>query len=115
MHELSIAVGILDMVEEEMRKHEGAQLDAVILRIGALSGVVKEALLSAYELAREQSAFANSQLILEDVPIAVFCLKCNAERPVHSVQDLRCTECDTPASEVLRGRELEVAALELME
>ena len=115
MHELSIAVGILDMVEEEMRKHVGAQLDAVILRLGPLSGVVNEALVSAYELARAQTPFADSRLVLEEVPIVIRCRKCEAERPVHSVQDLRCAECDTPASEVLHGRELELAALELIE
>jgi Zn finger protein HypA/HybF involved in hydrogenase expression len=47
--------------------------------------------------------------------VAVFCKKCQAERGVHSIQQFCCVECDTPApaSEILRGRELELAALEL--
>jgi hydrogenase nickel incorporation protein HypA/HybF len=115
MHELSIALSILDVVEEEMQQRNGAQIAAIHVRLGPLSGVVKEALLSAYELAREQTSLARSRLIFEDVPIAVFCTRCQAERPVHSVQQFRCAECDTPATELRSGRELEVAALELEE
>jgi len=75
--------------------------------------VVKEALLSAYELARMQTPYEEARLVFEDMPIVVFCSKCQAERPVHSMQQFCCAECDTPATEVLHGRELELAALEL--
>jgi hydrogenase nickel incorporation protein HypA/HybF len=113
MHELSIALSILDGIEEEMQRHEGRTVEAVHVRIGPLSGVVKEALTSAYELARENTPFAASQLVFEDMPIVVLCKKCGGERPAASMQHLCCAECDTPATEIVRGRELELAALEL--
>jgi hydrogenase nickel incorporation protein HypA/HybF len=115
MHELSIAMSILDVVDEEMERHAGARVEAIRVRLGPLSGVDKDALLSAFELAREQTPFAASQLVFEDVPIVVFCSTCRAERAVQSVQHFSCVECDTPASEVRQGRELELAALELEE
>lgn len=68
MHELSIAMSILDIVGEEAERRGNVQVEAIHLRIGALSGVVKEALLSAYELAAEQTPFAQARLIVEDVP-----------------------------------------------
>ena len=115
MHELSIALSILEVVEEEADRHGGAPVEAIHVRLGPLSGVVKEALLSAYGLAVERTPFEHTRLIIEDVPIVIYCSKCQAERAVHSVQWFCCAECDTPASEVLRGRELELAALELTE
>jgi len=115
MHELSIALSILDVAEEEMENHAGVRVDAIHVRLGPLSGVVKEALVSAYELAREQTPFAGARLVFEDVPIVIFCSKCQSERSVHSLQDFRCAVCDSPATDVLRGRELELAALELEE
>jgi hydrogenase nickel incorporation protein HypA/HybF len=115
MHELSIAMGILELTEEESEKRGGVRVDAIHLRLGPLSGVVKEALLSAWQLASEQTEFESSRLVIEDVPIAVFCSKCQAERPVQSIQRLCCVECDAPATEVVRGRELLVSALELAE
>jgi hydrogenase nickel incorporation protein HypA/HybF len=115
MHELSIAMSILDAAEEEVERRGSPQLEAIHLRLGPLSGVVKEALLSAYELAREATPFESTRLIIEEVPIVVFCSKCDAERPVRSMQDFSCVECATPASKVVHGRELELAALELLE
>ena len=115
MHELSIALGILEVTEEEAERHGGARVDAIHLRLGPLSGVVKDALLSAWELACEQTEFQTSRLVIEEVPITVFCARCQAERPVRSIQQFCCLECDTPATEVLRGRELLVFALELAE
>jgi len=44
MHELSIAMGIVEAATEEAQKR-GVQVSAVHLRLGALSGVVKDALL----------------------------------------------------------------------
>jgi hydrogenase nickel incorporation protein HypA/HybF len=115
MHELSIALGILEITEEEVERRGGVHVEAIHLRLGPLSGVVKEALLSAWEVASEQTEFETSRLVIEDVPIAVFCSTCQAERPVQSIQLLCCVECDTPATEVVRGRELLVSALELAE
>ena len=48
MHELSIALSLLDQVAEEAERRGGVQVHAIHLRLGPLSGVVKEALLSAY-------------------------------------------------------------------
>jgi len=115
MHELSIALGILELSEEEADRRGGVHVDAIHVRLGPLSGVVKEALLSAWQLASEQTAFEESHLVIEEVPIAIFCSKCQAERPVQSIQQFCCVECDTPATEVVRGRELLVSALELAE
>ena len=68
MHELSIAMSIVELAEEEAGAR-GVGIRAVHLRLGPLSGVVKRALLSAYELACEQTILEGSQLIIEEVPI----------------------------------------------
>jgi hydrogenase nickel incorporation protein HypA/HybF len=115
MHELSIAMSILDVAQEEAERCGGARVEAVHVKVGALSGVIPEALLSAYELARERTPLANSRLVIENVAATVYCPACRAERPVRSLQWFRCANCDAPASEVLHGRELEVTALEVVE
>ena len=47
MHELSIAMSIVEMAEEESEKRGGLTVSAVHLKLGLLSGVVKEALLAS--------------------------------------------------------------------
>jgi hydrogenase nickel incorporation protein HypA/HybF len=86
---------------------------AVHLRLGPLSGVVKEALLGAYGLASEASAVAGSRLVIEDVPVLAWCPACRADQPVVSIQNLCCRECGTPTAQVVSGRDLEVTAMEI--
>ena len=114
MHELSIAMSIVEMAEDEAERR-CARIDAVHLKLGALSGVVKEALLSCYEVACQNTPLQGSRLVVEDVPVVIFCPTCRAQRPLTSVQLFCCPECDTPASEVVQGKELEVFALEIRE
>jgi hydrogenase nickel incorporation protein HypA/HybF len=112
MHELSIAMSIVDLAQEEAEQR-GVQVNAVHLKLGVLSGVAKEALLSSYEMACGDTPLRGSRLIIEEVPAVVFCPNCKAQRPLHSVQFFGCAECGTPAPEIIQGKELEVVALEI--
>ena len=78
MHELSIAMSIVEMAEEEAEQRGGVQVSAVHLKLGALSGVVKEALLSSYEMACEDTPLKGSRLVIEEVPVVVFCPSCQS-------------------------------------
>src|SRR5262245_55064045 len=113
MHELSIAMSILDLATEEAQKQGSVRVLGIHVRLGPLSGVVKEALLSAYELARESTAFEKAQLVIEDVPVLVHCPSCKTTRAVVSLQQLCCAECGAPSPDVVSGRELEIVAMEI--
>jgi hydrogenase nickel incorporation protein HypA/HybF len=112
MHELSIALSIVDVAQEEAASR-GVKVEAVHLRLGELAGVVREALLSAYTMASERTALEGTNLLIEDVPVLVNCPTCHASRRVHSIQALCCAECGTFTSDVVQGRELLVTALEV--
>jgi hydrogenase nickel incorporation protein HypA/HybF len=112
MHELSVALGILDVVAEEAARHDG-RVVAIHLKLGPLSGVVKEALVSAYELAREGTDFAGTELAVEEVPLVARCPGCAADRQLLSPQELRCPVCGGPTPQIVSGRELDVVALEI--
>lgn len=112
MHELSIAMGIVDAALEESQRR-GVQVTAVHLRLGALSGVVKDALLFSYEVACQDTPLQGSRLIVEEVPAVVFCPQCREPRALPSVQLFQCPECGTPTMDLRRGKELELFALEV--
>jgi hydrogenase nickel incorporation protein HypA/HybF len=113
MHELSIALSILDLAAEEAERQGGGCVAAIHLRLGPLSGVVKEALRSAYDLAREGTVLEKAELVIEDVGLMAYCPACAAQRVPPSAQQLYCPVCGTPTPEIVRGRELEVIALEI--
>jgi hydrogenase nickel incorporation protein HypA/HybF len=112
MHELSIAMSIVEVAQEEATQR-GVRIHAVHLKLGALAGVAKESLLSCYEMACGETPLEGSRLVIEDVPVVVFCPACQAQRPISCIQLFCCAECGTPTAEVLQGKELEVVALEI--
>ncbi len=113
MHELSIALSIIEGVEEEIVRRHEARVVAVHLKLGPLSGVVKDALLFSYQVACEGTPLQDSRLEIEEIPIVLYCSVCRQERPAVSIQRLCCAVCDNPSADIRRGSELEVFALEL--
>lgn len=113
MHELSIALSIVEIAEEESRRRGGLRVTAVNLRLGSLAGVVKEALLSSYEMACADTSLEGSQLVVEEVPAIIYCPACDARRPVSSAEWFCCNTCGSVASEIIQGKELEVVSLEV--
>ena len=112
MHELSIALSLVDLAQEEAVRH-GGRVCALHLRVGALAGVVPEALLASYEMACLQTPLEGSRLVIEEVPVMVFCPRCQMQRPLGSIQSFCCPECGTLTPRVEQGRELELVALEI--
>jgi len=108
-------MGIVDAALDEAERRGGLRVSAVHLRLGALSGVVKDALMFSYEVACQETALQGSRLVVEDVPVAVFCPQCQARRVLHSIQSFACPECGAPTRDILQGKELEVFALEVQE
>jgi hydrogenase nickel incorporation protein HypA/HybF len=112
MHELSIAMSIVDMAQEEAESRD-VLIDAVYLELGALSGVVAEALLFSYEIACSGTRLEGSRLVIKEVPIELYCPACKAQRILPSMQCFCCPECGRPTSEIIHGKELAITALEV--
>lgn len=112
MHELSIAMSIVDMAQEEAQRRS-VHVEAVHLELGALSGVVKEALLFSYKVACNGTPLEGSRLVVKEVPIEVYCPVCNMPRILASMQWFCCPDCGAQTPKVIHGRELTITALEL--
>jgi hydrogenase nickel incorporation protein HypA/HybF len=54
---------------------------------------VKDALLFSYEVACQDTPLEGSRLLIEEVPITVFCPQCKEKRVLESVQSFSCPEC----------------------
>jgi len=113
MHELSIAYSLVATAEEAALQVGANQVDVVHLRLGQLSGVVKDALLFGYDIATEGTILAGSTLQIEEVPVVVYCAECDAERQLPNIQYFRCPTCGTPTGDIRQGKELELVSLEI--
>lgn len=111
MHELSIALSLMEQMEQEAAKHGGA-VRSVQVRIGDLSGVDCEALRFAWEIARAGTPFAKTELEIEEVPLLVRCPQCGETHEAEMFA-IACPRCVTPEQEILTGRELELRSMEM--
>jgi hydrogenase nickel incorporation protein HypA/HybF len=67
MHELSIAMSIVEMASEEAAREGAARVQAVHLKLGSLSGVARDALLFSWDLACDDTRLAGAKLAIEEV------------------------------------------------
>ena len=112
MHELSIMQGALNVALEQARKAGAIRVHEIRLRIGALSGVVPDALECAFEALAAGTLAEHARLTIEHVPARFWCAKCSREFQSDDMFS-ECPGCHTPSGELRAGREMEVASLEI--
>lgn len=112
MHELSIAVNLVEYVSEQAERAGWTSIETVYMKVGALSGVVRSALEFSFDVAAAGTVLEASALVIEDVPVVVYCPRCEAERTLPDLA-FTCPDCGTPTPDVRQGRELEITALEV--
>jgi len=113
MHELSIVHSIVETATESARNANAYRVLKVHLRLGALSGIVKDSLQFCYGFSTRDTLLEGSSLEIEDLPVVIFCPTCDEVRQLPDIQRFRCPVCDTPSGDVRQGKELEIGALEV--
>ena len=115
MHELSLALNLVEIAEAAAREADAERVEAVHLRLGVFAGVVKDALLFAYDIAVKDTLLEGSRLVIEEVPLVVYCPQCECERELPSMQSFQCPDCGTYTSDLRRGAEMELVSVEIVE
>ncbi|HVS15991.1 MAG TPA: hydrogenase maturation nickel metallochaperone HypA [Thermoanaerobaculia bacterium] len=113
MHELSIALGLVESASDEVRRRGLGPVEALHLRIGRASGVLPDALRFGWTVATEGTTLAGSRLEIVEVPAALHCSACGEEREVESAWSMRCPACGSLATRLVRGRELDLVGLDV--
>lgn len=107
MHELSIAVNILDTVEENALKHGACTVTEVELEVGELSGIEFDALDFAFQNAPVTKIFQDTVFkVLRIKPIA----RCHDCKNVFETNNYAtpCPACQSIKTELIKGNELRI-------
>jgi hydrogenase nickel incorporation protein HypA/HybF len=115
MHELSIALSLVELADGAARRAGAARVIAVQLRLGAMAGVVREALEFSFPLAAAGTALEGARLEIEELPLVIACAPCGQELRPATPGSFRCPRCGTPSAAIVQGRELELVSLVLAE
>jgi hydrogenase nickel incorporation protein HypA/HybF len=115
VHELSIVYGVVSAVTEALVNQPVKRVLEVRLNVGALSGVVEDALQFSYGIATQGTPLEGSTLVVTRLPVVIHCATCDENIELPGVQGFRCTRCDTASGDIRQGRELEIESLEIEE
>lgn len=109
MHELSIMQGVVEVCEQHCG---GRPVLAVTLEIGALSGVVPDALEFCFEVATKGTLLEGARLAIDRIAATGFCSDCNVVSEIDSYFD-SCPSCGALALSLRTGEEMRVKDLEV--
>ncbi len=119
MHELSLVTSIVETVTETVAAlpdaSRGARVKEVRLRVGALASVIPESLEFCWGIVSEGTALEGARLVVDVLPVVVYCERCAEEATLDGVQSFRCPRCGEQCGEIRQGRELEIDSIEIDE
>ncbi len=111
MHELSIAMSIVEIAEDSAKQSNVSIITEIELEVGEMSGVVYDALEFAMEEAVKDTILQGAKRKINIVEGRARCLSCSHEFHVQDVFT-PCPECASFDSEVIAGKELRVKSLQ---
>ena len=113
MHELTIATSLIELACEEAARAGASRVGAIHIRLGALCGIARS-LEFCFGPATRGTACEGSLLYIEEVALTVMCTHSHEIKKPRSLYNFRCPDCGRPTPGVVTGREMELAALELV-
>ncbi|MBI5385454.1 MAG: hydrogenase maturation nickel metallochaperone HypA [Verrucomicrobia bacterium] len=112
MHEVGIMQEAVRMAIETATAQGAGRVHGLRLRVGAMSGVVPEAMQFAFDMVCAGTIAEGAKLEIERVPATCWCGTCQAEFECADFVN-ECPRCHALSGELRRGRELNLASVEM--
>ncbi len=107
-------MSLINVAEDAARAERAERIEAIFVEIGALAGVVPEALEFAFGGAREGTMAADARLEVTYLPAIAYCASCRSEFELDNRFGIAvCPVCDSPSADLRQGREMHVSHLEV--
>ncbi|MGW2050137.1 hydrogenase maturation nickel metallochaperone HypA/HybF [Streptomyces sp. NPDC001858] len=112
MHEMSVALAVIDQVETAAAEAgDVTAVRSVRLQVGELAGVVPDSLAFCFELACAGTLLEGAELVTETVPGRARCTSCAHTWAVGMPPRLTCPACGGTQTDLLAGRELSIVGV----
>ena len=87
MHELSIALSIIDIAEQEVNRNSAKEVVEIELEIGKLSGIEPYALDFAWDMAIMNTVLEKAKRITRYIEATAVCQDCGHEFEIENIYD----------------------------
>jgi hydrogenase nickel incorporation protein HypA/HybF len=112
MHEMALAEGVLQLVEDAARRDGFGKVKTVWLEIGALASVEPEAFEFCFDVVTRGSIAQGAKLEWLRLPVQAWCLRCSQPVSVAQWHDA-CPLCGSYQVQVTGGGDMRVKELEV--
>jgi hydrogenase nickel incorporation protein HypA/HybF len=112
MHEMSLAEGVLQIVEDTARANAARQVRSVLLEIGALSHVEVQSLHFCFDAVTRGTVADGARLEVQTVSGRAWCMPCGASVPLQRLGDA-CPQCGSYQLQVTAGDGMKVKEVEV--
>jgi hydrogenase nickel incorporation protein HypA/HybF len=112
MHEMSLAEGVLQLIEDSARQQDFSKVSTVWLEIGELSGVEVEAMKFCFDAVTRDSVAQGARLEIIRLPGTGWCMACAVTVPMSEVFG-ECPHCGGHQMQVTGGTEMRLKELEV--
>jgi hydrogenase nickel incorporation protein HypA/HybF len=112
MHEMSLAEGVLQLIEDSAKTQNFSRVKTVWLEIGQLAGVEVEAMKFCFDAVVRDSIAEDAKLEIIDIPGQAWCLHCAEVVHVTALYDA-CPRCGSHQMQVTGGNEMRVKELDV--
>ena len=112
MHEMALCEGIIQIVQEEARRHSFSRVRTVCLEIGALGHVAPEALRFCFEAVAARTIAQGAALEIVELPGLAWCMACSNNVEIKQRYE-PCPACGSYQLQVTAGEEMRVKELEV--
>jgi len=112
MHEVGLMQTALELAFDRARDAGASRIHQMTLRVGALSGVVPDALRMAFIAATPGTVADGATLVVDEVAVRCRCEECGREFWPDDIVYC-CSKCGAINSNIEEGRELELTSLEV--
>ena len=112
MHEMSLAEGVLQLIEDSAKTQDFSRVKTVWLEIGQLAGVEVEAMKFCFDAVVRDSIAQDAKLEIIDTPGQAWCMQCSDTVQVQALYDV-CPKCGSHQIQVTGGNEMRVKELDV--
>ncbi len=105
MHEMSIAMGLMEALLELAAERRARRILDVEVICGVMQQVVPEALQLAFEAASQNTVAQGAKLQIVEEAISVRCRSCGQEYAA-AIDNYRCPICGEADAEIIGGRDI---------
>jgi hydrogenase nickel incorporation protein HypA/HybF len=110
MHELSLAMEVVEMSKREAGKNGVSTIHEILIEVGDLSGIEADVFQSALEMVVKDTLLENASVNIIRIPGKGKCSSCNLEFEMNNRLD-SCPQCGCIPSEISGGQEFRVLSI----